>query len=188
MPGRASSSQTIGAKLSPGSKLQRYVPVFEEHAVDHDLLVEGARNLRDYLQSQGYFEAEVQFKEQRVVNDKATIDYLINTGKRHRLVDIEIYRESLFPDGGDPRAHVPADRVTFLQFPHGRYSENLVRRDEESIRNLYQSNGFRDVQGDASNRGRLPRQGRRHRGLHPDRGGAAILHQRPEGGRHRAPR
>ena len=35
--------------------------------------------------------------------------------------------------------------ATFLQFPHGRYSGNLLRRDEESIRNLYQSNGFRDV-------------------------------------------
>ena len=35
--------------------------------------------------------------------------------------------------------------ATFLQFPHGRYSENLLRRDQEAIRNLYQSNGFRDV-------------------------------------------
>ena len=47
---------------------------------------EGARNLRDYFQSQGYFEAEVEFKEQRVINDRATIDYLINTGTRHKLV------------------------------------------------------------------------------------------------------
>jgi outer membrane protein assembly complex protein YaeT len=33
----------------------------------------------------------------------------------------------------------------FLEFPHGRYSENLLRRDEDSIANLYRSNGFRDV-------------------------------------------
>ena len=31
------------------------MPIYEEHAVDQDLLVEGANNLRDYLQSQGYF-------------------------------------------------------------------------------------------------------------------------------------
>ena len=37
------------------------------------LLVEGARNLRDYLQNQGYFEADVQFKQQRVVNDQANL-------------------------------------------------------------------------------------------------------------------
>ena len=47
---------TIGANITQG-QLRRYIPVFEEHAVDHDLLVEGRRNLRDYLQSQGYFEA-----------------------------------------------------------------------------------------------------------------------------------
>ena len=55
---------TIGAKISQ-SKLRRLIPIFEEHAVDHDLLVEGASNLRDYLQSQGYFEAQVEFKQQR---------------------------------------------------------------------------------------------------------------------------
>ena len=81
--------RTVGAKLSRKT-LRRYIPVFEEHAVDHDLLVEGARNLRDYFQSQGYFDAEVEFKEQRVINDKAAIDYLINTGTRHKLVAIEI--------------------------------------------------------------------------------------------------
>jgi len=42
---------------------------------------------------------------------------------------------------GDPRANVPADRH-FLQFPHGRYSESLLRRDKETIANLYESNGF----------------------------------------------
>src|SRR5256885_4032000 len=54
----------FGAKISQ-SKLRRLIPVFEEHAVDRDLLAEGSRNLRDYLQSRGYFEAEVQFKQQR---------------------------------------------------------------------------------------------------------------------------
>ncbi len=32
-----------------------------------------------------------------------------------------------------------------LQFPHGRFSENLLRRDRDTIINLYESNGFRDV-------------------------------------------
>src|SRR5262249_53785650 len=54
---------TVGAKVSR-KQLRRFVPVFEEHAVDHDLLVEGSRNLRDYFQSKGFFEAEVEFKEQ----------------------------------------------------------------------------------------------------------------------------
>src|SRR5262249_54286882 len=58
----------VGAKVSR-STMRRLVPVYQEHAVDQDLLAEGARNLRDYFQSKGYFEAEVVYKTQNVVND-----------------------------------------------------------------------------------------------------------------------
>ncbi len=134
---------TIGFNI-PQKKLRQYVPVFEENAVDTDLLVEGARNLQDYLQSQGYFEAAVQFKQQRVVNDKSNIDFLINTGARHKLVYIGINGNKYFTSESI-RERMFLRVANFLQFPHGRYSENLVRHDEESISNLYQSNGFRDV-------------------------------------------
>jgi outer membrane protein insertion porin family len=134
----------IGAKISQ-SKLRRLIPVFEEHAVDRDLLEEGARNLRDYLQSQGHFEAEVQFKQQAVIRDKANIDYLINEGPRHRLVHIGIDGNRYFTTEAI-RERMFLQKRTFLQFPHGRYSESLVRQDRDSIANLYRSNGFRDVQ------------------------------------------
>jgi outer membrane protein insertion porin family len=134
---------TIGAKISH-SKLQRYIPIFEEHAVDNDLLLEGERNLRDFLQSQGYFEAEVEFKPQRVANDQATIDYLVNTGPRHKLAYIEISGNKYFSTESI-RERMYLQAASLLQFPHGRYSENLLRRDHDSIVNLYQSNGFREV-------------------------------------------
>ena len=134
---------TVGAKVSQG-KLRRYVPIFEEHAVDHDLLVEGARNLRDYFQSQGYFEAQVEFKQQKVINDKADIDFLVNTGKRHKLVAITIKGNHYFSTDVI-RERMYLQTANLLQFPHGRYSENLLRRDRDTISNLYQSNGFRDV-------------------------------------------
>jgi len=136
--------RVVGAKISNG-KLERYVPVFEEHAVDHDLLVEGARNLRDYLQSEGYFDADVEFKEQRVIDDRASIDYLVSTGDRHKLVNIGIDGNNYFRTEAI-RERMFLQRASFLQFPHGRYSGNLLARDEESIRNLYDSNGFHDVQ------------------------------------------
>ena len=134
---------TVGAKISQG-KLRRYVPIFEEHSVDHDLLTEGARNLRDYLQSAGYYEAEVEFKQQNVVNDQANIDFLVNPGSRHKLEYIQIDGNKYFRTEAI-RERMFLRRAQFLQFPHGRYSENLLRRDEDSIRNLYLSNGFRDV-------------------------------------------
>jgi outer membrane protein assembly complex protein YaeT len=133
----------VGAKVSQG-KLRSLVPVFEEHTVDESLLLEGERNLLDYFQSQGYFDAEVEFKPQRVQNDKASIDYLVNPGKRHKLVSIGIQGNKYFRTEAI-RERMFLMRASLLQFRRGRYSGALLRRDEESIASLYQSNGFRDV-------------------------------------------
>jgi outer membrane protein insertion porin family len=134
---------TVGAKVSQ-STLRRLIPIFEEHAVDHDLLVEGARNLRDYFQSDGFFDAQVEFKQQRITNDKADVDFLVNTGKRHKLVAIHIKGNHYFSTEVI-RERMYLQKANFLQFPHGRYSESLLRRDRTNISNLYESNGFRDV-------------------------------------------
>jgi outer membrane protein insertion porin family len=134
---------TVGARLS-GSRLRRLVPIFEEHTVDHDLLVEGANNIRDYLQSQGFFDAQVEFKQQAVVNDLSNIDFLIVTGKKHKLVAVHIKGNRYFTTDVI-RARMYLQPANLLQFPHGRFSENLLRRDQNAIRNLYESNGFRDV-------------------------------------------
>jgi outer membrane protein assembly complex protein YaeT len=134
---------TIGSDIGRG-RLRRLVPIFEEHAVDQDLLVEGQHNIRDYLQSKGFFDAEVVFKEQAVINDKANIDYLINEGARHRLAAIVIQGNRYFSTPSI-RERMFLQTANFLQFPHGRYSENLLRRDRDAIASLYQSNGFRDV-------------------------------------------
>jgi outer membrane protein assembly complex protein YaeT len=133
----------VGAKISQG-KLRDLVPIFEEHTVDESLLLEGSRRLRDYFQSEGFFDAEVEFKEQRIINDKASIDYLINPGKRHKLVSIQIEGNHYFTSQAI-RERMFLARASLLQFRHGRYSGALLRRDEESIASLYQSNGFRDV-------------------------------------------
>ena len=135
--------RAIGANISQ-KKLEKYVPIFQERTVDRDLLMEGAHNLQDYLESAGYVDADVQFKEQKVIGDKAEIDYLVNTGARHNVTAIEIVGNHYF------RTETIRERMylrtkAFLEFPHGRYSENLLSRDEDSIKNLYQSNGFRDV-------------------------------------------
>jgi len=135
--------RAIGAKISESS-LGHFVPIFEEHSVDADLLTEGSHNLRDYLQSKGYFDAEVEFKQQNVTQDQATIDYLVNLGTRHKLVYIGIQGNRYFPTA-EIRERMFLRTASWLQFPHGRFSADLLRRDEDSIVSLYQSNGFRDV-------------------------------------------
>ena len=135
--------RAIGAKISERS-LGRFVPIFEEHSVDADLLTEGSHNLENYFQSRGYFEAEVEFKQQRVIDDQASIDYQIHLGARHKLVFVGIQGNRYFPTA-DIRERMFLRTSSWLQFPHGRFSADLLRRDEDSIVSLYQSNGFRDV-------------------------------------------
>src|SRR5689334_3447399 len=50
-----------GAKLSEG-ELKRLIPVYQEGAVDPDLLEEGKRNIRERLEREGYFDADVSYK------------------------------------------------------------------------------------------------------------------------------
>jgi outer membrane protein insertion porin family len=133
----------VGGKVSQG-KLRELVPIFEERSVDQSLLLEGERNLRDYFQSEGYFDAEVEFKQQRIINDKASIDYLINPGTRHKLVWIGIDGNKYFRTA-TIRERMFLMKASLLQFRRGRYSGSLLRRDEQSIASLYQSNGFSNV-------------------------------------------
>lgn len=132
----------IGAKVST-KRLRQAVPVYEERTVDRDLLAEGQRNLREQFQTAGYFEAEVEFKEQKLRNDQQEIDYLVNLGKRHQLVRLEIHGNRYFTTDSIRERMLMTPKS--FQFRHGRYSEALRRRDEESIINLYEENGFREV-------------------------------------------
>ncbi len=133
----------VGAKVSR-SKLTQLIPIYEEGTVDRDLLVEGSRNLRDYFQTQGYFATEVEFKQQRVRNDRAVIDYLINTGPRQRVEKVAVTGNRYFDEATIRERMFTLARS--FQFRRGRFSETLLRRDEEVVASLYRENGFRDVQ------------------------------------------
>ncbi len=53
--------RAVGARIS-ASKLKQLVPIFQEHSVDTDLLLEGERNIQQYLIADGYFGAEVTYE------------------------------------------------------------------------------------------------------------------------------
>jgi outer membrane protein assembly complex protein YaeT len=130
-----------GFNLSRG-KLKRYVPVWEEHAVDEDLLNEGRRNLRDYLQSQGYFDTVVQVKQEEARNLQHIV-FSIQPGHRRKLRAIELQGNKRF-DNATLRERM-ATQVAGVLLPHGRYSQSLVADDLQAIKTLYQANGYPSV-------------------------------------------
>ena len=141
-PGPRVKVNTVEASVSK-RVLKKYVPVFEEHAVDNDLLTEGERNLIDYFQSKGYYDVDVTFHRQQPQNDLETIQYAISRGPRYKLVKVSIAGNHYFkPDTLRERMYMQPASFTMRR---GRYSEAFQRKDEETIADLYRSNGFRDV-------------------------------------------
>ncbi len=134
---------TVGAKVSR-SKLKQLVPVYEERSVDRDLLVEGANNLRAYIQSQGYFDAKVDFAS-KSTPDREVIEYLIDRGERHKVALVAIQGNRSF-DTATIRERMYLRKTSRLEFRHGRFSDDFLKQDVEAITALYRANGFRDVE------------------------------------------
>jgi outer membrane protein assembly complex protein YaeT len=142
-PGPLVQIRVEGFRLSKGT-IRRNVPVYEENALDDDLLNEGRRNLLNYMESRGYSDASVALKrESENSQNLVKVIYQIDPGERHKVVKVEITGNKYFRDE-DLR---PAMQVQEASLPlsRGRYSLALLKSDVRSIENLYQVNGFAEV-------------------------------------------
>lgn len=134
----------VGARLHR-RQLKTLLPIFDEGAVDEDLLQEGRRNIRDYFQRQGYFNADVSYRSERAAHDTEVIVYTISRGERFRLAGVDFTGNKYFSDSLlAGRLQIQTASFAFS----GRFSQRLVRSDADSIRDLYVSNGFRDAKVD----------------------------------------
>ena len=143
-----------GASFSQG-ELKKLIPVYQEGAVDADLLEEGKRNIRERLERQGYFDADVNYttetheaKPARGVarGTEEIITYKVERGNRHKLVGIEITGNKYF-DTELLRSRLQIFGGAFAS--SGRFSRKLVDSDAQSMRDLYQANGFLDARVEA---------------------------------------
>jgi outer membrane protein insertion porin family len=157
-----------GASISKG-KLRQFVPIYEEHAVDNDLLNEGRRNIRDYLQTQGYFDAKVNFSEQYTdQRQHLNVIYNVDRGEKHDVVKVgfDIKPGTYIASGKLPpyfgrselkerlQVQSKTDTVTQgrirhalrnLATAHGRFSQALMNEDIQNLTALYQASGFLQV-------------------------------------------
>jgi len=128
-----------GVKLSH-SRIKLLVPVFEEGAVDNDLLNEGAFNIRDYLQQQGYFNVQDTVKIVGNGTSNVTVQYDVTPGQHHKVTAVKIVGNKYFDSETiEERLRVKkADAYA----RSGRYSSQLVNADVDSILALYRASGF----------------------------------------------
>jgi len=138
-----------GAKV-PAGTLRKLVPIYEEGAVDEDLLQEGRRSLRDWFERAGYFDAQVSYtvseapaqESGNVVHRAArVVTYQVERGDHHRVVSVDFTGNKYF--GSDLlRARVKVQPAAYAS--PGRYSTELLQDDISSIRTLYDANGFQE--------------------------------------------
>jgi outer membrane protein insertion porin family len=130
-----------GFHISKGV-LKKEVPIYEENALDDDLLNEGQRNLLDYLQSRGHFDATVEIQKENGP-DTLRVIYRIDPGPLHKFELIEITGNKYF-SRQMIRVRLQIQPSGKL-FTHGRFSGDLLKSDVDSIQALYVSNGFREA-------------------------------------------
>ena len=144
VPGPLIDVNVIGARISKG-RLRSLLPIYQERTVDNDLLKEGSRDLIEYFQSLGYFEADASFNVGTSSTGDETIDYTVTKGGRHKLVLLDIVGNKYFTTA-TLRERMYLKAASFLRFPQGRYGREYRDRDINAILDLYRANGFRDVQ------------------------------------------
>jgi outer membrane protein insertion porin family len=123
--------------------LKREIPIYQENALDDDLLNEGKRNLLNYLQSRGHFDATVDFQKE-TSPDAIRIIYRIDPGPVHKLSVLQITGNKSFLDTATLKAYMQVQPAT--RFSNGRYSEALLKRDVSVLEGQYRTNGYRQVQ------------------------------------------
>lgn len=146
-PGPIVRVRVMGAKLAwlpflRGKQMKKLIPIFSEGTVDPDLVEEGRRNLIDFFQSKGYFDAKVSTNFHNRDSDVELV-YDVNRGSRHRVETVAF--------GGNQ--HV--DRNELIQQvavkPHrwlisrGKFSDKLLRQSVNGITAFYKNRGYQDV-------------------------------------------
>ena len=128
-----------GVKVSkPRQRL--LVPVYQEGAVDNDLLNEGAFNIRDFEQQQGYFDVQASVKLLGAGTNNVIVEYDVVPGERHKVMSVNITGNHYFSTYTlEERLRV---KKATLYVRNGTYSTQLLSADVSSIQSLYRASGF----------------------------------------------
>lgn len=147
-----------GVKISNTRKKQ-LLPIYEESAVDNDLLNEGAHNIREFLQRQGYFDATVDSsvtppQTLNIVapdgtllpppsNITQTVLFAATPGKRYKVAAVNITGNKYFETANIKERMQIVKADAFVKY--GKFSPVLLSNDVDSITSLYRANGFEKV-------------------------------------------
>jgi outer membrane protein insertion porin family len=143
---------TVEGARVPQRTLRKLIPIYQEGAVDEDLLQEGRRGLREYFERAGYFDAQVDYTTSESAAQKSesgsqapatVVAYHVERGDRHRLIGVQFSGNKYFSTA------VLTARLRIQPAAYaspGRYSTTLLQDDVTSVHTLYDANGFHEAE------------------------------------------
>jgi outer membrane protein insertion porin family len=153
------------------SRLKKELPILREGTIDESAIVEGARRLRNELQEEGYFFAEVtpdcsflppvvrntddslvgtcaDLNPEMMSGRTITVAYNVELGRRFELKDIRLEGTDRISIG-DVQSELRSQEATALSFipllgyGRGYTSRDLIEQDRRTITNRMRDLGYR---------------------------------------------
>ena len=142
-PGELAHVEIQGAHLWSWTR-HRLLPMYEQAGLDPEIIQEGRQNLVSYFQSRGYFDVQVETRNEEEQKGRKIL-YRVTKGPRHRVEDVEIVGNHSLSDRL-LRGYVKVDEAGFFSFfSHGKFSDQRVRQSVDNLENAYQAEGFSSV-------------------------------------------
>ena len=158
-PGPHVSIKVVGAHVWKRT-LKKLIPIYEENAVDADLVAEGERNLVTYFQGKSYLDVQINSQLDQKPDDTKVV-YHVKRGAKHRVVGLHFEGNRYFSDK-QLQAHVmvTTEKAAVIRavakpltsigiVPEkavlGSFSRDLLKKSVASVTALYKNAGFPDV-------------------------------------------
>jgi outer membrane protein insertion porin family len=125
--------------------MKKLIPIFSEGTVDPDLVEEGRRNLIDFFQSKGYFDAKVTTNFQTQASNVDLV-YNVDRGSRHKVETVAFRGNQHFDR--DELIQQVVVKPHRLVLSRGKFSDKLLRQSVTGITVFYKNRGYDDVRVD----------------------------------------
>ena len=151
-PGKATSVEVTeeGSKNSQISDktLRMLVPIFEEGAVDSELVNEGRDNIVGYYRQLGFFDASATAQVTEGADQSVHVDYVVTKREEHRVRSIRILGSAFFTEADILRKMKTSEGKLSS---HGLFSPELLQADIRMIETMYRKAGFQSTVVESSN-------------------------------------
>jgi len=150
-PGKITVVQVMeegGKKAAISDKeLRTLVPIYEEGAVDSELVNEGRERIVGFYQQLGFFDASTTATVTEGSDESVRVDYIVTKREEHRVRSIQIVGSAYFTEVDILKKMKTSEGKLSS---HGLFSPELLQADIRIIESMYKRAGFRSTEVESS--------------------------------------